>query len=773
MLISLKSVMTLAICLSAMVTGAVRAADTSPPPGGNLLKNSTFDNGRSIPWTDSFTSPGSGKTFIRDKTYCLQIDNPGKNRWDAQIRHREMVIQKGHTYYVKYRAWATRKTKMRPKVGMAGPPYTEYWHKTVEIDAEPRTFEASFTMKDEDDATAEFTFHAGGEMAVAETPFTICFDDIYLTDKQFTPPQQEQKIVIPNIRLNQLGYLPKRRKLAVIVNTGTNPIRWELKDSANSTVVSGMTTIYGNDVESGDHLHIADFSSFSKEGQGYKLVAEGMQSDAFEISNNIYRQIKYDALNYFYHNRSGIEIKMPYARQTTWYRPAGHAPDIANATPTEILKKSGWPTKQYNYKLDVTGGWYDAGDHGKYVVNGGISVWTMMNQYERFLSSGKTIDDFGDGKLTIPESGNGIPDILDEARWQMEFMLKMQAPDNTEYAGMVHHKIHDIAWTALGLSPFADKQQRVFRPVTTAATLNLAATAAQAARIYKVFDKEFSQKNLAAAIKAYEAAKKHPAMFAPEQDNQDGGGPYNDDYVQDEFYWAAVELFVTTGEIRYYNDLKENPHHRKLKNETGYASAMDWSMTDTLGAITLASVESKLTQEDVDFQRNRIISLARKYAAADNKKRGYAAPFSVTDNKYPWGSNSFIVNNMIILAYAHDFTMDESFLDTMSSGMDYILGRNAMGQSYITGYGERPLKNPHHRFWAKQANADFPPPPPGALSGGPNSGLEDPYVKAAGLKGCPPQKCFIDHIEAWSVNEITINWNAPLAWVTAYLDENG
>jgi endoglucanase len=148
-------------------------------------------------------------------------------------------------------------------------------------------------------------------------------------------------------------------------------------------------------------------------------------------------------------------------------------------------------------------------------------------------------------------------------------------------------------------------------------------------------------------------------------------------------------------------------------------------------------------------------------------------PFSAgTSGKYPWGSNSFIINNMMILGYAYDFAKKDEYLEGMVLGMDYLLGRNGMAQSYVTGYGQNPLKNPHHRFWAKQYDPKFPPAPPGAVSGGPNSSLQDPYVKAAGLMGCQPQKCFMDHIEAWSVNEITINWNAPFAWVTAYLDEN-
>jgi endoglucanase len=130
-----------------------------------------------------------------------------------------------------------------------------------------------------------------------------------------------------------------------------------------------------------------------------------------------------------------------------------------------------------------------------------------------------------------------------------------------------------------------------------------------------------------------------------------------------------------------------------------------------------------------------------------------------------------MVNNMIAMALAYDFSKEPKYLDGVATGMDYILGRNPLDQSYVTGYGERPLRNPHHRFWARQVSKDYPPAPPGALSGGPNSGLEDPYIKAAGKTGCAPQKCFVDHIESWSSNEITINWNASFAWILGFLDE--
>jgi endoglucanase len=130
-----------------------------------------------------------------------------------------------------------------------------------------------------------------------------------------------------------------------------------------------------------------------------------------------------------------------------------------------------------------------------------------------------------------------------------------------------------------------------------------------------------------------------------------------------------------------------------------------------------------------------------------------------------------VLNNGVILGLAYDFTKKEQFLQGAAEAMAYLLGRNPMAKSYITGYGVRPLENPHHRFWAHQVDNKLPSPPPGIVSGGPNSGIEDPQAQAAGLGGCAPQKCFIDHIQSWSTNEIAINWNAPLVWLAGFLDE--
>jgi len=306
---------------------------------------------------------------------------------------------------------------------------------------------------------------------------------------------------------------------------------------------------------------------------------------------------------------------------------------------------------------------------------------------------------------------------------------------------------------------------------TTAATLNLAATAAQAARIWKDLDPKFSAKCLAAAQRAWAAAKANPAVFAPASDST-GGGPYDDDKLKDEFYWAAAELFLTTGDATFKSELDGYPA-LDLGAEGTCPTSMTWQVVDNLGRISLATVGGKLPATERDALRSQLVKLAERYLEVESKQ-GYRLPFAADPKDgFPWGSNSSVLNNMMILALAGDFTKDIKFANAVERGMDYILGRNAMGQSYVTGFGARPLQHPHHRFFAHQANANFPEPPPGFVSGGPNSGLQDPYVKAAGLKGCAPEKCFLDNIEAWSANEVTINWNAPLTWTASWLHEKG
>lgn len=728
----------------------------------NLLANSTFEGGKSVPWSSSFTAPGSGEVAVADGALCLRIDDKGANNWDAQLRHREMVIMRGRDYTVRFRAWASAPTRARPKVGMAGPPYAEYWADTIEIGTEPQSYQANFLMKGKDDPTAELAFHLGGALA-SSAPLTVCIDDVSLSDPEFVKPLPTEDAALAKLLVNQVGYLPTRAKLAVLVDESVAPVAWQLHDAKGEAVAEGETRVHGRDEASGKHVHIIDFSSYQQPGEGYVLKAAGETSHPFALDSEVYRDLKYDALAYFYHNRSGIEIALPYAKEKRWTRPAGHLHDDAVGCA---------PDAGCNHRLDVTGGWYDAGDHGKYVVNGGIAVWTLLNQYERLAHLGKSKADFADGTMLIPERDNGRPDLLDEARWELEFLMKMQIPSGP-LAGMVHHKMHDAAWTALPLPPHKDKMKRLLYAPSTAATLNVAATAAQGARIFQQVDPAFAARCLKVAQAAYAAARAHPAMFA--KPGGVGGGPYDDTEVSDEFYWAAAELWIATGDANYRKEVVSSPYYRNVTAQaaqgSGGEAAMTWQNTESLGTLSLAIHAGRADKEEQAAARAAVVEAAEHYLKV-GESEGFRVPFAPgADGSFPWGSNGSVLNNLMVLALAHDFTGEARFAEAVVNGMNYLLGVNPLDRSYVTGYGERPTENPHHRFWAHQLDKDYPPPPPGAVAGGPNTSLQDPYAQGMGLAGCAPQTCYVDHIESFSTNEITINWNAPLAWVAAFLDE--
>ncbi|MGH8193763.1 MAG: glycoside hydrolase family 9 protein [Woeseiaceae bacterium] len=580
------------------------------------------------------------------------------------------------------------------------------------------------------------------------------------------------------VRLNQVGFDVRGPKRAVISAPDADPRQWELVDRSGEVVAAGRTEVFGNDPVSGEHVHRVDFSDFEGSGDGFRITSGCAESHPFVIGDHPYGRLAYDALAYFYHNRSGVPVEAEFAGEP-WARPAGHPHDQATCREDVDSHGNDWPG--CDYTLDLTGGWYDAGDHGKYVVNGGIAAWTLMNVYERRQVLNKAAP-FGDGRARIPESGNGTNDLLDEVRFELEFFLEMQAPANAkarvpvgvkrigenvpfteiDASGMAHHKIGDENWTGLATPPHLDDERRVLYPVSTAATLNLAATAAQCARIWRDIDEAFSDRCLAAAERAYAAAMRNPEVYFIADFS--GSGVYGDSNLSDEFFWAAAELFVTTGDPEYAAALRASRHFAApIKKEPS------WPRVAPLGVYSLALVPNELEPDDVRALRQQIVAAADRFSA-ERKKSGYHIPFA--SDEYHWGSNSSVLNRAIMLALAYDFTGEDEYRNAVIDAMDYILGRNPLDQSFVSGYGERPLSNPHHRFWARSVEAELPPPPPGALSGGPNSTYStDKVARELIDDGCAPQTCWADDIRAYSLNEVAINWNAPLVWVAAFLDE--
>jgi endoglucanase len=750
--------------------GAAPGTGPAPAPqiGHNLVYNGDFAKGaRSLPWNGELSKPAQGRTFVDKGELCLEIKDRGLNRWDAQLRHQHIKLEQGHTYTVQFKVRSTQKTRVYLKLGQAGPPYREFWKLLFGAEEKPQTFSGTFTMNGPDDPGIEMAFHMGGQLArLTPAPFTVCVDDVRIDDPQHAEVPEPVPPPIPMILVNQVGYFPGLAKIATVRNP--NAVTWELLNAKGDVVAKGTTVPFGPDKSSGDSVSVIDFTAYAEKGTGYTLRVGKDVSHAFDIRDDLYGKLKYDALAFFYQQRSGIPIEMPYAGHQQWVRAAGHVGVKPNYGDISVPCA---PSAGCKYSLDVSGGWYDAGDHGKYVVNAGISVWTLLNWWERSQVFGGNAD-FLDGKMNIPENKNKVPDLLDEARWELEFELKMQVPEGEKSAGMVHHKVHDVKWTALSMGPHEDPVPRMLYPISTSATLDLAANAAQAARIWSGIDKAFADKCLKAAERAWAAAKTNPIALSPTVQD-DGGGPYDDNKVDDNFYWAAAELYITTRKAEYRDVVTKSEFFKRVDadwKDDGMSTSMTWGDVQTLGSLSLAIVPNGIGKDVVDAIRKNVAIVADKYMD-QLAKEGYRVPFMAPNKGYPWGSNSFVMTNAHMIALAHDFTKDSKYLNGVAMGMDYILGRNPLDQSYVTGWGDRPLENPYHRFWCHQANPKYPVPPPGILSGGPNSGFEDPYMASAGLSGCAPQKCFLDNGEAWSANEVTINWNAPLFWVAAYLDE--
>ncbi|WP_288756943.1 glycoside hydrolase family 9 protein [uncultured Brevundimonas sp.] len=575
----------------------------------------------------------------------------------------------------------------------------------------------------------------------------------------------------PAIRLNQAGYEAGGRIGMTIAADDAAPLRWRVTDGAGTVRAEGLTRPFGADAASGERVHQVRIDALP--AGDYSVAVDGRRR-AFRVAPRPFATLKRDALAYFYQNRAGVPILARHVERPDLARAAGHPEEVVTCFSGRDQRGADWPG--CDYRLNVTGGWYDAGDHGKYVVNGGIAVWTLVDAYER--GRRRDLAPFADGAADIPEAGDGVDDLLNEARYELEFLLAMQIPDGARTAvladgaprvidagGLVHHKVADRAWTALPMAPAADPQPRLLYPPSTAATLNLAAVAGQCARVWRDVDPAFADRCLTAARRAYAAAKARPGLLA---DNRfDGSGAYGDDQVADEFYWAAAELWAATGEAAYAADARASAYWLGAPG-VGASSTGDisWGQVGALGTIALASAPA-LPEAERRAARDALTAAACAYLA-EGETQGYALPRG--GDRFEWGSNGALMNRAMILGLAHDFTGDPAFRQGVVDSLDYLLGRNPLDQSYVSGWGERPMRHPHHRFWAAGYGPGWPEPPAGALSGGPNNTAMSDDIARPMRGHCAPLACWADHIDAYALNEVAINWNAPLVWVAAFVD---
>ncbi|HWK07247.1 MAG TPA: glycoside hydrolase family 9 protein [Puia sp.] len=623
---------------------------------------------------------------------------------------------------------------------------------------------------------------------------------------------QSIRLTAQSIRINQLGYYPHAPKIAIVtfspgsVDAATTDQPFYLlsphgHDTAYTgpegppdTVYTGRLGPLQHSTNSSVTTRIADFSAITKEGVYEIAVPDIGTSYPFRIGPHAAEQVARASLKGYYYQRSAMALDFRYAGQ--WSRPSGH-PDTA----VLVHPSAASDQRPAGTILSTPGGWYDAGDYNKYIVNSGITMGTLLSAYEDFPdyydtlhtnippitgatpgssratagapASATTSLASGSSRATTAPAATHLPDILNEALYNLRWMLTMQDPAD----GGVYNKCTNAAFDSM-VMPSVTRKPRYVVQKGTAATLDFAAVMAQAARILRKFHKQLpglSDSCLRAAGDAWNWAANHPALVY-DQDVLNKSfepkivtGGYGDRDFKDEWFWAAVELMVTTNIAQSVSrnsfpcappfiDMTE----QRIGDSAGLPS---WANVHMLGVYTLLRFRKKLPEEWQPAIREvsqRLLQMADDYSARE-QTNAFHTVMGGSQRDFIWGSNAVAANQGILLINAWLLTKDRKYIDNALGNLDYLLGRNATGYCFITGMGSYSTMHPHHR----PSVADgIVPPVPGLLAGGPNPGRQDHQQ----YKFTEPETAYLDQDQAYASNEIAINWNAPLVYLSGALE---
>ena len=546
------------------------------------------------------------------------------------------------------------------------------------------------------------------------------------------------------IRLNQIGFYPGAIKKAIVLSDKGGD--FFIQTIQKQTVFTGKLKPSLKPNFAGHIVQLADFSTFGKPGRYVLYVPFAGYSYPFEVKASVHKAVAVAAIKAYYFMRSGTHLPEKYAGK--WHRAEGHPDTVVLIHPS--AESEG---RKAGSIISSPRGWYDAGDYNKYIVNSGITTSTLLSLYEDFPAYMKTV------KLNIPESSNKIPDVLDEVLWNLRWMLTMQDPAD----GGVYHKLTNAAFDKFEM-PDKDTSPRYVVQKGTAGTLDFAAVMAQASRVFKQYPNELpglADSCINAAQKAWSWAGKNP-MVAYRQDEMNQKfepkittGGYGDNNFTDEFIWAASELTVSTGEVDYLKNINLLPDSRM--------PVATWSQVRLLGYYTL--IKNYITGKTVPALpeiRKRLINTADDMINGVDSN-AYQTVMTKSARHFGWGSTSEAANEGVLLIQAYKLSGDKKYLDYALANLDYLLGRNGTGYSFVTGYGTKTPMHPHHRPSATDGIVD---PIPGLLVGGPNPGMQDGVKVPSKV----PDEAYIDDEHAYAANEIAINWNAPLAYLANALE---
>ena len=549
-----------------------------------------------------------------------------------------------------------------------------------------------------------------------------------------------------DVKVSSIGYLPGRAKRASITATATS---FTVKRDADGSVAyTGTADAAKTDPDTSESIAVADFTQLSETGKFYVDVAGVGRSVTFPIGADVYRDAFIATMLGFYGWRCNTAVSFTFGGQT-YSHGACHMDDAH----LDYIGTVGG-------KRDGQKGWHDAGDYGKYIVNAGITVGSLLAAWEEYSSVISTYS------WPIPETGGSTPDFLDEVRWELEWVLKMQYSPTD---GRVSHKMTSLTFDqptdAGGLAtdhwvmPELDLQTRYFVPWGSAATADFVAMLAKAARIYKTYDSDFSDQCLAVAKVSYAYLQANTANQTVTDPTVTGAYTTTD---SDDRLWAAAEMWETTGDAAALTDFETRAAKFNTGTTTYVDADFDWGNVKNLGMFVYLQSQRTGRNATTVSAIKASLTTAADTLVTNRNNSGYGRALSGKPAQYYWGSNGSVARTCMLLKVANRLSPKADYLDTCADQIAWIFGRNYYDRSQVTGIGINPPMHPHHR----PSRADgIDNPWPGLLVGGGNNTSTQAGANKNGATN------WIDDVNDYELNEVAINWNAPLTYALAsFLD---
>jgi endoglucanase len=572
-----------------------------------------------------------------------------------------------------------------------------------------------------------------------------------------------------HIKIDQFGYRPNDSKIAVISepqqgfngNELFNPgktyqvRRWD----DNSLVFSEQILPWQESKTqstSGDKGWWFDFSSLTTSGSYYIFDPQNeVRSYPFDIDNNVYRPILLAATRMFFYNRSGFAKQPPFA-DPKWTDDAAFVGPRQDGEARYLYDKNNSQTAR-----DLSGGWFDAGDTNKYVTFAQSTVHQLLTAYTE--NPKIWTDDFN-----LPESGNEIPDLIDEIKWEMDWLQKMQNED-----GGVLIKIGTLDYNNVS-PPSQDKRPRYYAPACSSSTIAAASMFAHGAIVFNSFPSlsSYAQDLQNRAIKAWNWYQANPKRDDCDSlEIKSGDADWELDKQEQESVVAAIYLFALTGDRQYDTYIEQNYSKTRPYWDNG------WSRYDPEQGDALLYY-SKLPQGNTEVKRNIIEKKQQDALESEDiyqfipQKDLYRA--YITDSTYHWGSNQTRANNgntnYDVVFYHLDPSREKTYEERALEILHYFHGVNPFNLVYLSNMYAYGAENSVNEIWhdwfadgTKYDNALTSPngPAPGYLTGGPNKNYTG---SASPPLGEPYQKAYKDWNDAadkaWEITEPAIYYQS-------------